>query len=107
MFDSLKWRQRRERRLQNLLNECNAKVDTERKAARTPLERLDPLIRELVEMGDGPGYGNDRARKIGELLNDRGGMGYMQAVYYEVFNWHPITARELQRVWDGIGDWQA
>jgi hypothetical protein len=85
-----------------------AKVDAERKAARTPRGRLDPLVRELVEMGYGTGYrNNDRARKIGELLNGRGGLGHMQAVYYEVFNWHPVTARELQWAWDGIGDWQA
>jgi hypothetical protein len=82
-------------------------VDAERKAARTPLERLDPLVRELIEMGHGSGYHNDRARKIGELLDDRGGLPLMQAVYYEVFNWHPVTARDLQWVWNRIGDWQA
>jgi hypothetical protein len=109
VFDYLKeqWRQHRARRMQNILDKHWAKVDAERKAARTPLERLDPLVRELVEMGYGSGYRNDRARKIGEILNDRGGLGHMQAVYYEVFNWHPVTARDLQGVWDRIGEWQA
>lgn len=108
MFDYLKeqWRQRRARRTQNVLDKYGAKADAERKAARTPLERLDPLVRELVEMGYGSGYRNDRARRIGELLNDRGGLGHMQAVYYQVLNWHPVTVRTLQRVWDGIGDWR-
>jgi hypothetical protein len=110
VFDYLKqrWRLRRARRAQHSLAKHWATVDAERKAARTPLDRLDPLIRELVEMGYETGYlGNDRARAIGELLNARGGISYMQAVYYEVFNWHRVTARELQHVWNGIGTWQA
>jgi hypothetical protein len=71
------------------------------------LEWLDPLVRELVEMGNTSGYHNDRTREIGELLNELGGLAHMQDVYYEVFNWHPVTARDLQQVWDGVGDWRA
>ncbi len=82
--------------------------EANRVAARTPLGQLDPLVRELIELGNTHGLlHNKRAREIGEELNARGGRPLMQAVYYEVFNWHPVNARGLQHTWDGIGDWMA
>ncbi|WP_033295871.1 hypothetical protein [Amycolatopsis jejuensis] len=110
MFRDFKERRRRKRaeRNQSILVRYQAQAADRREAARTPPGQLDPLVRELIDMGYESGYlDNPRARKIGELLNSRGGLGLMQDVYYEVLNWHFVTARELQRAWHGVGDWQA
>lgn len=110
MFRQIKdfLRERRIRRNFSTLRTVAAAREAEREAARTPIELLDPLIRELVEIGYSTDFLNSkRVREIGELLHQQGGLAQMQSAYYELINWHNANTRGLSFAWDGIGDWQA
>ncbi|WP_344109440.1 hypothetical protein [Kribbella alba] len=72
---------------------------------RTPLDQLDPLVRELVRIGADGFQFSLRAKEIGKLLDHRGGIAEMRAAHEQVSNWHPDQARALERAWGGIGDW--
>ena len=73
------------------------------------------IVDELIEIGRTKGFlgkggefdsneHNLRARQIGEELNERGGLALMQEVWYRVT---PKNQRELEWVWNGIGEWFA
>lgn len=49
----------------------------------------------------------DRAkvREIGQALYDAGGMSYMLSAYREFASRNPRHARNLELVWNGIGEW--
>ncbi|WP_152363925.1 hypothetical protein [Microlunatus speluncae] len=99
------WRRRRQLAMRERIA---AEREAARRSARTPIERLDPLIRELVEIGAEVDYlVSDRAREIGVILDARGGLSEMQDAYHELINWHNENARGLSRAWNGIGHWQA
>ncbi|MGH3756484.1 hypothetical protein [Actinophytocola sp.] len=98
----------RERRAIAKLQKVAAGREAGRIAARTPTDLLDPLVRELVEIGYETDYrDSERVREIGKLLHARGGLPEMQDAYYELINWHNINARGLSSAWDRVGDWQA
>ena len=85
---------------------------------------LDTLVSELTSIGrsseftvvgdDGSGAYDDhrrhkQARKIGEILDQAGGMDLMQAVWYRVKICSAGAkgdARDLSRCWGGIGHWR-
>lgn len=97
------WRQRRIERLY-------AKVAREREAHilanRTPLHLLDPLVAELVAIGQrGDFLRNERVVEIGREFDRRGGMTAMLAAHEQVSYWCPTQARALEMAWGGIGDW--
>ncbi len=78
---------------------------------RTPLTDLDPLVRELVEIGrDGDfldrGGRRERTVEIGSQLYSSGGMDAMLSAHQEVQYWTPFQARNLELAWDGIGTWR-
>jgi hypothetical protein len=90
----------------------NEKEEQARRARRTPLEDLPPLVRELVGLGQATAFrdgtaGDRRAREIGELLNAAGGIGAMRDAYELAADWIPQEALTLQRTWNDIGDWLA
>lgn len=71
------------------------------------------MTRELVEIGTGRGFmtvekDDERTREIGHRLDRLGGMELMQRVHANVSQQLPYRARsrELERAWDGIGDWR-
>lgn len=65
---------------------------------------LDTLVRDLI-VGHG---GETRAREIGAILNTHGGIHLMRAAHSRVaVAKGGRAASELERWWDGIGDWCA
>jgi len=53
------------------------------------------------------GISNPRVVDIGYLLNSIGGYDAMLSVAKLVQAKDPVTARELEFAWNGIGTWQA
>ena len=98
------WRERRNDRLVAKYARGRARRGAR---GRIPLDQLDPLVRELVSIGADGFQFSLRAREIGELLDQRGGMDEMRAAHAQVSYWHPDQARALERAWGGIGDWQS
>lgn len=49
----------------------------------------------------------EEVRRIGEQLNDLGGMRAMRRVGEAFARRRPIHARKLETTWDGIGNWMA
>jgi hypothetical protein len=96
------WRERRNERLVAKYARKRAKYGARR---RTPLDQLDPLVRELVHIGVDGFQFSLRAKEIGTLLDHRGGIDEMRAAHEQVSYWHPDQARALERAWGGIGDW--
>jgi hypothetical protein len=94
------------------LRAYNEKEEQLRRARRTPLEDLPPLVGELVRLGQATAFragtaGDRRAREIGEILNEAGGLEAMRAAYELAADWIPQEVLTLQSTWNGIGDWQA
>jgi hypothetical protein len=49
---------------------------------------------------------NKRAREIGYLLYEKGGMRLMRKVHAQVlWRLNNVEARELEHCWTGIGEW--
>lgn len=46
-----------------------------------------------------------KVREIGQSLYDAGGMSYMLSAHQEFARRNPRHARNLEMVWNGIGDW--
>ncbi|WP_328327700.1 hypothetical protein OHA70_01630 [Kribbella sp. NBC_00382] len=94
------------------LRAYNEKEEQARRARRAPLEDLPPLVRELVGLGQATAFregtaGHRRAREIGGILNEAGGIGAMRDAYELVADWIPQEVHTLQSTWNGVGDWQA
>ncbi|MDX6265050.1 MAG: hypothetical protein QOH84_6738 [Kribbellaceae bacterium] len=94
------------------LRAYNEKEEQARRARRTPLEDLPPLVRELVGLGQATAFrdgtaGERRAREIGKSLHDAGGIEAMRAAYELAADWIPQEVLTLQSTWNNIGDWQA
>lgn len=75
---------------------------------------LEPLMQELIALGQSKGFINDkgrklpRARQIGRWLAEQGGLPLMQAVYRKIATVLPGPAvRDLEKAWDGVGPWLA
>jgi len=82
---------------------------------------IDPLVTELIEIGLSDGFLSAQlcdkfnenrqhmgARRIGQLLNEKGGKELMQAVWYRVRDrLGPGLGSELEECWHEIGDWLA
>jgi hypothetical protein len=115
MFE--RWRQRpglskKDLRYLKHLQAYHRKEEQLRRARRTPLEDLPPLVRELIALGQATAFrtgttGERRAREIGELLNEAGGIEAMRAAYALTADWIPQESRTLQTTWQNIGPWQA
>jgi len=92
-----------------------------RQLAPEPKREVKQLLADLVKIGEQDDYlsltpgspFNSRchhvgARKIGERLNEIGGLELMHAA-----RWHvkrklkPVMAEHLDHCWKDIGDWQA
>jgi hypothetical protein len=76
------------------------------------------FVLELVEIGKTDGFLSQpaegkfdenrkhiRARQIGQILNEKGGMPYMQTVFARFSKILPGEARELEVCWGYIGEW--
>jgi hypothetical protein len=96
------WRERRNERLVAKYARKRARNVARR---RTPLDQLDPLVGELVRIGADGFQFSLRAKEIGKLLDQRGGIDEMRAAHQQASYWHPDQARALERAWGGIGDW--
>jgi hypothetical protein len=97
----------RDRRNQRLIAKYARRREAEILRNRTPLHLLDPLVAELVRIGEREHYlSSDRAREIGGLIEVRGGFAAMRAAHDQVSYWHPQHARALEMAWNGIGRWQ-
>jgi len=82
---------------------------------------FDDLVNELIRIGSSQGFlknpdvsnayfregENIRAREIGEILNQRGGLDLMRKAGLQVSRALPMQARELEFAWGGIGDWKS
>ncbi len=104
------FRRWRERRFEAELAKVAAAREAHRIRIRRPIQELDPLTRELVEIGSAGGFlapdgDEERTREIGMKLYTDGGMAAMQAAHEQVAAWLPYQARGLEFVWNGIGDW--
>ena len=108
----------------DLRDEKERKIGEEAKGAAFLGAAAEKLVDELIEIarhddfffdpkhshGSGPydsGKRNQRARKIGEDLNQLGGMDLMKAAAYRVK--HAAGSLQLSllnSVWHDIGDWQ-
>jgi hypothetical protein len=77
------------------------------------ISTAEGIILELLELCDAdkrvgenrdPFGENNRGytRNLGEQANRLGGMEMMQNIYYCIY---PQDRRDLERVWNGIGDW--
>ena len=61
-------------------------------------------------------FNREIVRKIGERINQEGGITAMTGVFYAICNWSPLNhtknqqiryfRRYLDRQWSGIGDWK-
>jgi hypothetical protein len=96
----------------------SAKEAARRAEAARPSEPwFDEVIDKMVSIyrehpqgfvrGQG-GESEQELRRIGELLNQRGGMDVMRAAHAEFAGRCTIRGapRNLEFVWDGIGAWQ-
>ncbi len=80
----------------------------------------DSLLEELKTLGRNPGFmssafgsgfddarHNIRAKRIGEMLNDLGGLAHMQRAVYDVRSSVGVAAsEELSCIWNDIGAWR-
>src|SRR4051812_40084385 len=103
-----RWRARRQ---QALLEAMASKHMARLTSRRTPWADLDPLVRELVQIGRTSGFlerdgRRERTEEIGEQLYVSGGMSAMRSAHQEVSYWLPQEARSLEIAWDDIGDWR-
>ncbi|MDX6279613.1 MAG: hypothetical protein QOH03_684 [Kribbellaceae bacterium] len=94
------------------LRAYNEKEEQLRRARRTPLEDLPELVRELVGLGQATSFregtaGDRRARAIGEILNEAGGIEAMRDAYELAADWIPQEVLTLQNTWNNIGDWKS
>ena len=96
----------RDRRNQRLLAKAVQEREDHINRMRTPLHLLDPLVRELVSIGGQRSFlSSARAKEIGKIFDQRGGMDAMRDAHAEVAYWHPDQSRALEMAWGGIGDW--
>jgi hypothetical protein len=83
------------------------------KQRENTISTAEVIILELLELCDADrrvgenrdpfGEGNrDYTHNLGEQANRLGGMEMMQNIFYCVY---PQDRRDLERVWNGIGDW--
>jgi ankyrin repeat protein len=105
--------------VENLLE----RIGTEQKVKATAIAQSEPdnvLVEELRALGRRPGFmssagsaafdgdgRNVRAREIGRILNERGGLERMRRAAYEVRGAVGVPAsEELSYIWNGIGSWK-
>lgn len=73
--------------------------------SRTP--EFHALLHELIIIGPDYLY-NSRAKAIGKIIDENGGMGLMLGAHEVVQERHGrIAGQALERAWGGIGDWMA
>lgn len=78
--------------------------------AKTPASLLDDSVNQLVKLYQRAPEGYLRAnatevRQIGTSLHAAGGMSLMLQAHERFAAGNPRMARNLEMVWDGIGDW--
>lgn len=115
---------RQNERVVGIFNVLDLRDDKERQIERDAYagKSVDPdfdrLVAELIEIGKTDSYVSTvpggkfdenrkhiRAREIGKILNERGGIDLMRAAYYRVLAALPEEACLLELAWGYIGDW--
>ena len=102
----------------DLRSEEERQIEREANAGASLCPEADPLLEELMKIGQtcdfisdpGGNYNENgqhrRAREIGITLNRIGGIELMQAIYYRIsVGLSPARARSLEFAWSYIGHW--